>query len=208
MQGLFCFGRAYGRDGTVGWGRSATRTVRGRAFYLVEILMALLQRLALSGAATLFAAVLSSHPVVAATARPTTPPKPIAIPQPARASVAPLIIQVNPAKVNPTMQPNIMILGQHLTPASTVQVGGRPATTVEAPDQNHLLVKLPDNLSQGTYVIEVRNEAGTAVASDPLVVDGSVGQQPMTMKYIAIGGFLALLVLVMRMARMPGFRAA
>src|SRR5256885_9917798 len=52
------------------------------------------------------------------------------------------IYQVNPTKVNPTVQPNIMILGQHLTPASTVQVGGRAATTVQAPDTYHLLVKL------------------------------------------------------------------
>lgn len=155
----------------------------------------------------MFAALMTIQPVAAATTRPTTPPKPIAVPQPARATAAPLIFQINPAKVNPTLQPNIMILGQHLTPASTVQVGGRPATTVEAPDPNHLLVKLPDNLSQGSYIIEVRNEAGTAVASDPLVVDNS-GPQPSTMNYLAIGGFLALLMLVMRLARTPGFRAA
>lgn len=118
----------------------------------------------------------------------------------------PLIFQINPAKVNPTVQPEVMILGQYLTPASTVQVGGRPATTVEVPDANHLLVRLPDNLSQGTYLVAVRNEAGTTIASDPLVVDNS-GQQPKTMNYLLIGGALLLLVLVMRLARTPGFQA-
>ncbi|HET9849142.1 MAG TPA: hypothetical protein VFR68_11370 [Candidatus Dormibacteraeota bacterium] len=158
---------------------------------------------------------LTAQPALAATVRPSAPPvtthpappaKPVVVPQPARATAAPLIFQINPTKVNPTVQPNIMILGQHLTAASTVQVGGRPATTVEAPDTNHLLVKLPDNLSLGSYVIEVQNEAGSTVASDRLVVDDS-GQQPSMMNYLAIGGFLALFVLVIRMARMPGFRA-
>ena len=172
-------------------------------------------RLVLGGASTLFVLAVTAQPALAATARPTArpvtihpapPAKPVVVPQPAVATAAPLIFQINPTKVNPTVQPNIMILGQHLTPASTVQVGGRPATTVEAPDTNHLLVKLPDNLSQGSYVIEVQNEAGSAVASDPLVVDNS-SQQPSMLRYLAIGGFLVLFVLVMRMARMPGFRA-
>lgn len=165
--------------------------------------MAALNRLVLSGAASLFALGLSMQPVLAASARPAPSPKPVHPQQASRATAAPMIFQINPAKVNPTVQPNIMILGQHLTPTSTVQVGGMPATTIQVPDQNHLLVKLPDNLSKGSYVIEVQNEAGTAVASDPLVVDNSDGQ-PSTMKYLAIGGFVVLLVLVMRLARTPG----
>lgn len=168
--------------------------------------MAALQRLILSGAASLFALGLGMQPVLAAGTRPAPTPQPVRqaqAPHAERATAAPMIFQINPAKVNPTVQPNIMILGQHLTPSSTVQVGGMPATTVQVPDQNHLLVKLPDNLSKGSYVIEVRNEAGSAVASDPLVVDNSDGQ-PATMKYLMVGGFLVLIVLVMRMARTPG----
>lgn len=169
-------------------------------------MMATLRRLALGAAATLFAVAISAEPVMAATTRPAVPPKPAPAAKPARAAAPPMIFQINPAKVNPTVQPNIMILGQYLTPASTVQVGGRPATTIEVPDANHLLVKLPDNLSQGTYLVAVQNEAGTTVASDPLVIDNS-GQQPTSMTYLLIGGVLALLVLVMRLARTPGFKA-
>jgi hypothetical protein len=83
-----------------------------------------------------------------------------------------------------------------------VHVGGRPATTVQAPDSYHLLVKLPDNLSQGSYWVEVTNEAGTAMASDELVVDD--GSRPSTMMMLVGGGVLLLLVLVMRLARTPG----
>ena len=165
--------------------------------------MAALRRLAAGGLAGLMAVALSL-PVYAAT-KPATPTRPAAPPSPVRATkvLPPQIYQLNPVKVNPTVLPNIMILGQHLTPATTVQVGGRPATTVQVPDANHLLMKLPDNLSQGSYLVAVTNEAGTAMASDALVVDDS-GSQPSTMMMLAGGGFLVLLVLVMRLARMPG----
>ena len=83
------------------------------------------------------------------------------------------------------------------------QVGGRPATTVQAPDTYHLLIKLPDNLSQGSYSVAVTNEGGTATATDELVVDAS-GTQPSTMLMLVGGGILILLVLVMRLARTPG----
>ena len=96
-----------------------------------------------------------------------------------------------------------MILGQHLTPASTVQVGGRPATTVQATDTYHMLVKLPDNLAQGSYSIEVTNEAGTTTASDELVVDNP-GFTPSNMLLLSGAGLLILLVLMMRLARTPG----
>jgi hypothetical protein len=166
--------------------------------------MATLRRLAAGGLTTLLALALTSVPAYAATKRPPTPTKPTLPAQVKKAIVLPpLIYQVNPTKVNPTVQPNIMILGQHLTPASTVQVGGRAATTVQAPDTYHLLVKLPDNLTQGSYSIEVTNEAGTAKATDELVVDDP-GFQPSTMTMLAGGGFLVLLVLVMRLARTPG----
>jgi hypothetical protein len=136
--------------------------------------------------------------MVAAPIRPVTPPMAV------RAAVLPpMVLEVNPLKVNPVLQPNIMILGQHLTPATTVRVGGYPATTVTALDAYHLLVKVPDNLTQGAYSIEVTNEGGTAVASDQLVIDGS-GGGPSTLTILTCGGFVLLLLLIMRMARTPG----
>jgi hypothetical protein len=66
-----------------------------------------------------------------------------------------------------------------------------------------MLVKLPDNLTQGSYSIEVTNEAGTATASDELVVDDP-GLQPSNMLLLTGGGLLVLLVLMMRLARTPG----
>src|ERR1700736_5232963 len=162
------------------------------------------RRLAAGGLVTLVGLALSSLPAYAASKRPMPSPR-AAVPTQVRArpAMAPEIYQLSPIKVNPTVQPNIMILGQHLTAPSVVQVGGRPATTVQAPDANHLLVKLPDNLSQGTYSVEVTNEAGTAMATDELVVEDS-GAVPSTMTMLAGGGFLILLVLVMRLARTPG----
>jgi hypothetical protein len=65
-----------------------------------------------------------------------------------------------------------------------------------------MLVKLPDNLAQGSYSIEVTNEAGTATASDQLVVDGP-GFQASNTLYLSGAGILILLVLVMRLARTP-----
>src|SRR5579864_1404149 len=102
------------------------------------------RRLAAGGLATLMALAMTTLPAHAATKRTSAPTAVAAAKRPS--VLPPLIFQVNPIKVDPTVQPNIMILGQHLTPTSTVQVGGRLATTVQAPDSYHLLVKLPDNL--------------------------------------------------------------
>jgi hypothetical protein len=166
--------------------------------------MTAVRRLAAGGLATLVGLALTSLPAYAASKRPTTTPRAI-VPSvvKARPAMAPEIYLLTPIKVNPTVQPNIMILGQHLTAASVVQVGGRPATTVQAPDAYHLLVKLPANLAQGSYSVEVTNDAGTAMASDVLVVDDS-GSLPSTMTMLVGGGVLILLVLVMRLARTPG----
>ena len=166
--------------------------------------MTALRRVAAAGVASLTALVLMTVPAMAAT-RPTAPARPTTPPAPARATAAlpPEIFQLNPVKVNPAVLPNIMILGQHLTPATTVQVGGRAATTVQVPDANHLLMKLPENLAQGSYSVAVTNEAGTALASDQLVIDDT-GTQPSTLMMLVGGGFLLLLMLVMRLARTPG----
>jgi hypothetical protein len=114
----------------------------------------------------------------------------------------PTVIQISPLRVNPVLQPNIMILGQHLSATTTVMVGGFPATVVTAPDAYHLLVRLPDHLAQGVYSIEVMNEAGTAFASDDLIVDTSTKPNPL--KILFASGFVALLLLVMKMSRLPG----
>jgi len=160
------------------------------------------RRFAAGGVATLLALALANLPVYAAT-KPTPTPKPTPVPvKKIVAVLPPEIYQLNPTKVNPTVQPNVMIMGQHMTAATTAAVGGRPATTVQVPDTNHLLVKLPDNLSSGTYTVEVTNEAGTAVAGDALDVDDGGGQLS-TLQYAVAGGFLILLVLVMRLARTP-----
>jgi len=156
--------------------------------------MSAVRRLAAGGLASLMALALGL-PAYAAT-------KPAATPVRATAALPPQIYQLSPLKVNPTIQPNIMILGQHLTPGSNVHVGGLPATTVQAPDSYHLLVKLPDNLAQGSYWVEVTNEAGTATSSDRLVVDS--GTVPSTTLMLIGGGVLVLLLLVMRLARTPG----
>jgi hypothetical protein len=165
------------------------------------------RRLAAGGLATVIALALTSIPALAAT-KSVAPPRPATRPvaPPARATgvLPPQIYQLNPLKVNPTVLPNVMIVGQHLTPATTVQVGGRPATTVEVPDANHLLMKLPENLSQGSYLVAVTNEGGTTMSSDQLVIDDP-GLHPSTMMLLVGGGFLLMLVLVMRLARTPSF---
>ncbi len=160
--------------------------------------------MAAAGLASLTALVLMTAPAMAAS-KPPTPARPATPAAPARAAAAlpPQIYQLNPVKVNPTVLPNIMILGQHLTPTTTVQVGGRPATTVQVPDANHLLMKLPENLAQGSYSVAVTNEGGTALASDQLVIDDT-GTQPSNLMMLVGGGVLLLLMLVMRLARTPG----
>src|SRR5207237_8928703 len=162
------------------------------------------RRMAAAGLASLTALVLTTVPAMAAT-KPAAPARPATPAAPARASAAlpPQIYQLNPVKVNPAVLPNVMILGQHLTPATTVQVGGRPATTVQVPDANHLLMKLPENLAQGTYSVAVTNEGGTTLASDERVIDDP-SLHPSNMMLLAGGGLLLLLLLVMRLARTPG----
>ena len=165
--------------------------------------MAAGRRLAAGGLATVMALALTNLPAHAATKPAPTHPAAPAAPARATGVLPPQIYQLNPVKVNPTTLPNVMIVGQHMTPATTVQVGGLPATTVQVPDAYHLLMKLPENLSQGSYLVAVTNEAGTATATDELVIDDP-GLHPSTMTMLAGGGFLLLLVLVMRLARTPG----
>jgi hypothetical protein len=127
---------------------------------------------------------------------------PMAAGAPAPAAVrAPRVFLVNPLRVNPQLESNIMITGQNLTPASRVLVGGHPATTVEATGYT-LLAKLPDGLSSGSYPLEVVNDAGSAMATDPVIIDDG-GQGPSQASMLLAGGLLILLILVMRLARNP-----
>ena len=158
-----------------------------------------------AGCAAVLAMALASVPANAAAKRTTAPGRPAApaVSRKAAGVLPPLVFEVNPIKVNPVVQPNIMIVGQHLTPTTTVRIGGLPATTVQVPDAYHLLAKLPDNLSQGSHSVEVTNEAGTAFASDDLVIDSS-GNGPSSLTMFVGGGLLLLLVLAIRLARTPG----
>ncbi len=121
---------------------------------------------------------------------------------PAASHHAPRVYQMNPTKVDLRRQTNVMLLGQNLTPATRVKVGTQQASTMEAPDGFHLLVKLPPDLDSGTYIVEVSNEAGSTTAAEPLLVDRTdPGLNRMTM--LVGGGSLALLGLMMRLARTP-----
>ncbi|HSO94310.1 MAG TPA: IPT/TIG domain-containing protein [Candidatus Dormibacteraeota bacterium] len=167
--------------------------------------MAALTRSIIGLAAAL--ACLGASPTAAAAAARTKPapvhPTPPAVAHKKPAPSAPLVFQLSPARVDPSRQPNIMIIGQYLSPSTRVMVGGRPAVTVESPDNQTLLVKLPEALAKGSYEVDVTNEAGTAVADDQLVVDDSQAG-PSTLTTMAGAGFLLLLLLVMRLARTPG----
>lgn len=167
--------------------------------------MRILARVIFGSGATVICFALTSLPVLAATkTKPVLPQStPPAVARKLAAALPPQVFQVNPIKVNPTKQPNIIIIGQHLSVRSTVQVGGRPATTIESPDPQTLLVQLPTDLTKGSYAVSVTNEAGTAVADDQLVVDDS-GTAPSTLTTMAGAGFLLLFLLVARLARTPG----
>jgi hypothetical protein len=112
---------------------------------------------------------------------------------------------INPNRVNLQTQPNIILQGQNLTPSTQVVVGNQPATIVQA-DGYSMVVQLPSTLQNGTYQVEVSNEAGTAMADDPLIVDDTPAGPSQPVLLLGIGGLGALLILLMRMARSPSLR--
>jgi ABC-type phosphate/phosphonate transport system substrate-binding protein len=146
-------------------------------------------------------ALLAIATVAAYASTRTTTKAPAPRPLAPTAARPPLVFQVNPTTLTPSVQPNILILGQNFTDNTVVEVGGHPATTIEA-DAYHLLVQLPSGLRDGTYQIVVASPAGTVTATDPLVVkdaDGGINQTTL----LAGAVFVVLLVLVMRLARTP-----
>ncbi|MEO6796506.1 MAG: IPT/TIG domain-containing protein [Candidatus Dormibacter sp.] len=164
----------------------------------------LLQRLITGTTVGLVCLALSGTPALAATKAKPSLPRPTAPGQARKVGPPPpVVFQVNPIKVNPAQQPNILIIGQHLSATTTVQVGGHPATTIEAPDPQTLRVQVPLDLANGSYPVAVTNEGGTVLADDQLVIDGS-GSGPDNLTTMAGAGFLILLVVVMRLSRTPG----
>ncbi len=148
--------------------------------------MAVARRLLGTGAMLIVAVSLTSHAAQAAGGS-------------SRAAGAPRVFQVSPTKVNPHVHKNLMLAGQNLSASTQVRVGGYAAATVEATDAYHLLVRLPEELPQGTYMVEATNEAGTTTAEEPIVVQSESGMNRMTLIYGS--GFMALLMLVARAAR-------
>jgi hypothetical protein len=149
--------------------------------------MGTLRRIVAGGSLALFAA-LAFGPLVASAAI-----KPLA---------APAVYHLSPTRIKPQIQPNVMIVGQNFTPDTMVAVGGRLATTIDGTDPNHLLVKLPHDLPTGTYQVEVTNRGGMVTAAERLIVEDP--DFVLSRKTILLGaGFLALLLLVMRLARTP-----
>ena len=111
----------------------------------------------------------------------------------------PRVFQITPARVNPVLEPNIMLVGQNLTASTQVLVGGRPAVTVEATGTT-LLARLPEGLDSGSYQLQVVTDGASSVATDPVVIEpASQGLSRSTM--LAGGGFAALFLLVLRLAQ-------
>lgn len=116
---------------------------------------------------------------------------------------APRIFLVSPTKVNLKVQPNIVLTGQNLAATTRVAVGGHPATTVDAPDSNHLLIQLPADLTDGTYVIEASNGDAVSTADQMLTVQAGGPFDRMSMLLMLGGGLLVLLAA--RLARFQTF---
>jgi hypothetical protein len=116
---------------------------------------------------------------------------------------APKIYLVSPTTVNLRNQPNIVLTGQNLAATTQVAVGGRPATTLEAPDPNHLLVQLPADLHDGSYTLTASNGDLSATADDLLIIQAASPLDRNTM-LVVIGG-IVLLLLAARLARFQTF---
>jgi hypothetical protein len=110
----------------------------------------------------------------------------------------PRVFEISPAHVNPATEPNIMLVGQNLTPATRVLVGGRPAVTVEATGST-LLARLPDGLASGSYELKVVADGASSIASDPVIID-EVSTAPSRSTMLAGGAFAALFLLIARLA--------
>ncbi len=115
----------------------------------------------------------------------------------------PKIFLVSPTKVNLKTQPNIVLTGQNLAATTRVVIGGRLATTIDAPDPNHLMVQVPADLEDGTYILQASNGDLSSTADEMLTVQAGTTLDQKTM-LIVFGGVL-LLLLAARLAKFKTF---
>ncbi len=114
-------------------------------------------------------------------------------PAPVVLKKAPRIFLISPTKVNLKVQPNIVLTGQNLAPTTRVVIGGHPATTIDAPDSSHLLVQLPPDLEDGTYVLQASNGDAVSTADEMLTVQAAGPIDRMNVLLLVGGGLLVLL---------------
>src|SRR5437588_12853770 len=95
-------------------------------------------RMAIGGLLTLFALGLTAAPVLASTARTAPTPKPLPPVAAPRATTVrlPQVYQVNPLKVNPTVQPKTLTVGHFLPPPPKFKVAPGLAPTTQCPVPN------------------------------------------------------------------------
>ena|SRR2546428_9730707 len=115
----------------------------------------------------------------------------------------PKIFLVSPTRVNLKIQPNIVLTGQNLAATTRVVIGGRLATTIDAPDLNHLMVQVPADLEDGTYILQASNGELSSTADEMLTVQAGTTPDQKTM-LIVFGG-IVLLLLAARLARFQTF---
>lgn len=115
----------------------------------------------------------------------------------------PKIFMVSPATVNLKVQPNIVLTGQNLAATTRVVIGGRAATTVDAPDANHLMVQLPADLEDGTYLLQASNGDLSSTADEMLTVKAGTTLDQKTV--LIVFGAIVLLLLAARLAHFQTF---
>ncbi len=116
---------------------------------------------------------------------------------------APKIFLVSPARVNLKTQPNVVLTGQNLAATTRVVIGGRAATTIDAPDQNHLMIQVPADLEDGTYILQASNGDLSSTADEMLTVQAGAMLDQKTM--LLVFGGIVLLLLAARLARFETF---
>ncbi len=115
----------------------------------------------------------------------------------------PKIFMVSPATVNLKVQPNIVLIGQNLAATTRVVIGGRAATTIDAPDANHLMVQVPADLEDGTYILQASNGDLSSTADEMLTVKAGTMIDQKTM--LIVVGAIVLLLLAARLAHFQTF---
>jgi hypothetical protein len=115
----------------------------------------------------------------------------------------PKVFMVSPATINLKIQPNIVLIGQNLATTTRVVIGGRAATTIDAPDPNHLMVQVPPDLEDGTYLLQASNGDLSSTADAMLTVKAGTMLDQKTM--LIVFGSIVLLLLAARLAHFETF---